>query len=270
MALRRIQPIEIPRLTLAEVPTAEPRIEWVSPTELLVDEAYQRTLHERSINLIRRLVANWDWRRFKPPIVVKTEHGYEVIDGQHTSIAAATRTFPRIPVLVVDAAEMVDRAAAFLGHNRDRLAMTPMQLYFAAVAAQDPEAMAMDRVCRAAGVRMLKYGRPNYKVGESVAVGAIRSLVNRCGEEAAITVLRALVEGKSAPVELIHVKAAEALIVWPAHAFDPGDVTTAILKVGPDAKSYAKEDSVRRGVQLWDALMQIWRKEIPRGRSRAA
>jgi hypothetical protein len=35
-------------------------------------------------------VANWDWRRFKPPVVARTATGLEVIDGQHTAIAAAS------------------------------------------------------------------------------------------------------------------------------------------------------------------------------------
>ncbi len=62
----------------------------VKPSTLLVDERYQRGLSERSIKLIRKIVSEWDWRAFKPPVVVDVGAGLEVIDGQHTAIGAAT------------------------------------------------------------------------------------------------------------------------------------------------------------------------------------
>src|SRR6185437_3072554 len=121
---------------LQPIPTDPPMVEWMAPTDLLVDDAYQRGLGPKSVDLIRRIVEHWDWRRFKPPIVAWTEAGFEVIDGQHTAIAAASRPdIAKIPVMVVVATAMTDRAQAFVGHNRDRLNVSPMQLHHAMVAA---------------------------------------------------------------------------------------------------------------------------------------
>lgn len=270
MSLRRIQAIAVPGLKIEEITSAPPTLEWVSPSELLVDETYQRSLRERSINLIRRIIARWDWRRFKPPIVVKTEHGYEVVDGQHTSMAAVSRGIEKIPVLVVDAAEMKDRAAAFIGHNRDRLVITTTQMFFAALAASDLDAVATQRACEEAGVRILKYQRPTYKIGETVTVSAITALVKAHGHAKAVSVLKALVTGKVGPIEMPHIKAAEALICWPKYELPPEDVATAVLMVGPDAKSLAKERSVMRKTKIYQALIELWLEEVPGGRNRAA
>lgn len=68
--------------------TLGPISEWVDPATLLVNATYQRDLSERSIQLIRKIIGGWDWTRFKPPVCSLGDRGIEVIDGQHTAIAA--------------------------------------------------------------------------------------------------------------------------------------------------------------------------------------
>jgi len=69
-------------------------------------------------------VAGWDWAKFKAPVAVMTDAGLELIDGQHTAIAAATHPeIATIPVMIVDVDKRAERAAAFIGHNRDRVAV---------------------------------------------------------------------------------------------------------------------------------------------------
>ena len=51
-----------------------------------------------------------------------------LFDGQHTAIGAATRGIDKIPVLVVEAADLTDRASAFVGHNPDRPSPTATAL----------------------------------------------------------------------------------------------------------------------------------------------
>ena len=154
---RGVRALNLGDLAPAEITTAAPTIEWVDPKTLLVDGEYQRHLSEASISLIRRIVAGWDWARFKPPVVARTEEGLEVIDGQHTATAAATHpAIELIPVIVVEAAAVADRARAFVGHNRDRLNVTKMQMHFSAVAAGDEDAMTVTQVCDRAGVKILR------------------------------------------------------------------------------------------------------------------
>ena len=134
---RSIKPLPMPDVTPGGADMPEPKFERVDPASLMVDETYQRNLSERSVRLIRKIVARWDWRTFMPPVVVKTKDGLHVIDGQHTAIAAASHpAIKQIWVQVVRADDVEDRARAFLGRNRDRITVTPTQLHVAAVAAR--------------------------------------------------------------------------------------------------------------------------------------
>src|SRR5690348_4235835 len=119
MSAKKIKPLNLLNLEPSMAATSDPNFEWVEPKTLLVEDKYQRQLSKESITLIRRIISGWDWAKFKPPIVAPTNDGLEVIDGQHTAIAAASHPgIERIPVMVIDAAAMEDRARAFVAHNR--------------------------------------------------------------------------------------------------------------------------------------------------------
>lgn len=153
--LRPITAINCAGLTPSTPSSSGPIFEWVNPADLLVNEAYQRDLAERSIKLIRRIVQGWDWTKFKPPVCSLGDDGMEVIDGQHTAIAAATHPgIDKIPVMIVETETVHDRAAAFIGQNMDRLGVTKMQLHKAAVAAGDEDALTIEQVCSRAGVTL--------------------------------------------------------------------------------------------------------------------
>lgn len=123
--------------------TAPPAVHMVDPADLRVEGAYQRDLSKKSIKLLRKIVANWDWAKFKPPICAKRGHGLVVIDGQHTAIAAATLAIKHMPVLVVSADAIEKRADSFVAHNRDRVDMSPFQIFHASVVAGDRSAVAI-------------------------------------------------------------------------------------------------------------------------------
>ena len=117
---RPIVPLRLPKVEPTVALRIRPEFVWVPPTNLLVDETYQRELSRQSLALIEKIVKRWDWSRFKPPVVARTDGGFEVIDGQHTAIAAASHPeIDEIPVMVVETTDMGDRAKAFVGHNRD-------------------------------------------------------------------------------------------------------------------------------------------------------
>ena len=143
--LRRIEPISLlavgtmPGIHPADIGgEANPSVIWIAPEHLLIDDEYQRQIAVLGRRLIRRIVANWSWRKFKPPVVTLTDKGYEVIDGQHTATAAASHPdIDTIPVMVVSTKDRADRADAFIAHNTDRVGVTSTQLHFSSVAAGD-------------------------------------------------------------------------------------------------------------------------------------
>lgn len=217
MTLRPIVPMLLP----ADAPRAtefgkKPETMWVAPTDLLVDEEYQRDINRRSMALIGRIVAGFAWRKVKPPIVVRVDDGLHVIDGQHTAIAAATLKIPKIMVFVVEAVSAADRADSFVAHNQDRITMSPLDIYRAKVGGGVPDALAVAKVCKAAGVRLRvlsKHITP--KIGDCAAVSVVSSLVARRGPAAAESVLKALVKGGRAPISRAELVAAETVMFGP-------------------------------------------------------
>ncbi|WP_454916539.1 hypothetical protein [Xanthobacter sediminis] len=101
---RPVIALELPGVVAASAEMEKPIFEWVAPSDLLIDPRYQRDLSDASRRLIAKIVSGWDWRRYKPPVAVLTEAGMELIDGQHTAIAAASHPgITEIPVMIVDA-----------------------------------------------------------------------------------------------------------------------------------------------------------------------
>lgn len=244
------------------VPATEPpKFALVDPQELLVDESYQRALSNRSIKLIRRMVGGWDWRKYKPPVVARTAAGLEVLDGQHTAIAAASHAaIDKIPVMIVLAADQAERAAAFVGHNKERLNLTPMQMHAAAAAAGDGAAQAVNRACSEAGVTVLRSPRSDgFRAGETIAVGAIDALVKRRDHAAAVRVLGILVQARCAPVASNWIKAVDLLLHGTEYAgvLEDDDLAALIISSGGELEKEAALFAGAHGVVTWKALAVV-------------
>jgi hypothetical protein len=261
---RTIAPIEINGFEPGGTPRALPIFEWVEPGTLLIDEGYQRESSERSLKLVRKIVAGWDWAKFKAPCAVLTDAGLELIDGQHTAIAAATHPdVAKIPVMIVEVPDRADRAGAFIGHNRDRVAVTALQLHVAAVAAGDVDSVAVARVAAAAGVTVLTRipGAGRYKAGDTIAVGAISALIRGRGEDVATTVLSVLVKGGLAPLNGVHMRAADLLLNTDEYSsqITSDQLAAAIqsmeLKIGSETAVFR---AAHPATPTWKAMAILW------------
>lgn len=276
MRSRPIERMELPDLEPGAAPTPAPTFIWIHPATLLVDENYQRNLTRQSLTLIRKIVAHWDWARFKPPIVAKAGATYEVIDGQHTAIAAASHPqIDTIPVMVVLAEMMEERASAFVGHNRDRIGLTPLQIYYGMLAAGDEDAQTVEQVCNRAGVSLPRYPpsttNAGWKPGECIAVYAIQTLINRRGAMAARVVLQVLSNAHCAPIRMGQIRAVEEILHSREYKgqVSGDDLTSAIMRLGPEADREAKIFSAAHNVQEWRGLTVVYFREGRRGRRRA-
>lgn len=272
-ALRPVASLSLAGLTPTCADHRRPVFEWVQPTELKVDETYQRHLSDASVTLIRKIVAQWDWRRFKPPIVARMGDDLVVVDGQHTAIAAATHPeISEIPVMIVPADTMAEQARAFVGHNRDRLNITPMQMHFAAVAAGDEDALTIDQVCQRAGVKVLRAPPSHgvFKPRDTVAVKAIGALINRRGAQKARVILQVLAEANCAPVSAPLMKAVEMLLHDDEYRgqVEPAGLTSALLARGFVAEQEAKVFAAAHSIPVWRALGVVVFKRARRGRRR--
>lgn len=272
MALRPIKAVPLPAGTVpAPLTGPEPRFEWVSIERLVVDSTYQREISVNSHALVRRIVADWDWRRMKPPVVVEHGEQLHVLDGQHTAIAAVTHGgIPRLPVFIVEAAGQVDRAKAFYGHNKDRVNLNPMQMFWAAVAAGDEDAQTVQQVCERAGVTLLRnpatQGR--FKPGETTAVATIRALCKKRTAMKAREVLQVLVQGQCAPVASDLIKAVDRLLNDETFSGDYAGPALAetILRLGADLETEATSVAGIKKLKHWEALAIVLAQKTRRQR----
>lgn len=243
--VRPVTPIELPSNFVKAEIGPRPQLASIDPALLSIDEAYQRDLSRRSIRLIHNLVRCWDWRRYKIPVVARVGDEWHVIDGQHTAIAALTHGgIGEIDVMVVDATEETDRARAFIGHNRDRVPITNTQLFFAAAAAGDEDAVTAQQVCARAGATILRNPSPGraFRPGELIAVAALVQLVRRRSALKARAVIETLVRAKVAPISSEYINAVDTVLYGDNFGdVQPDAVVAALERFGPTIAAKAVE-----------------------------
>jgi len=134
---------------------AEPRLAWIPKDKLVVDRRYQRDVSERrGQRIIRRMLEKFSWRKFQPPTIADLGDGtFAIIDGQHR--VEGCKLHPAIvlvPCYIVDAPEVRQQADTFVSINTDRVALNPLQIHHASVAARKPDALHLQEICDKAGV----------------------------------------------------------------------------------------------------------------------
>jgi hypothetical protein len=135
----------------------KPALRWLRLDEMFVDLSYQRTLDApQSQTLIRQIAMFWNWDYCQPLTVAKRPNGaLMIVDGQHRHAAAKLRgDIEALPCVVATYANVGDEAATFVALNRIRRPLTALDLFKAALAADDPEAKAVLAAIEDAGLRL--------------------------------------------------------------------------------------------------------------------
>jgi hypothetical protein len=261
-------------ITAAEGIGEPPVFELVDPRDLFVEEGYQREVGANGIKLVRKIYAAFDWSRFKPPVCVRIPEWDGVlvcIDGQHTAIAAASHPeILKVPVMIVAGVDAAARAGAFVGHNRDRLGLTQMAIYYGEVAAGDPVALEIQKACEAAGAEILQKSinlKNRLPPGKTIAVGTIRGIARNKGEHFLTRVLKVLVAAGRGPIKADEI-AATALVLESAPASWSVDVVHSdLVEVVKSRSSEAWAASVaqelaEKGGSLPVMLARAWSDQI--------
>ena len=188
-----------PLFALSDPPTAQPvagehgRLEMVAVDRLVIDMSYQRNVTVGSVRNIRRIVSAFDWNKFVPIIGTGNDDGsVSVVDGQHRATAALTLGIESVPVYIL-ACTSEEAAAAFAAINGNVTPVSPVDVWFAQVAAKDPEAMRLKRSMDAASVTIVRR-KGGLAVGESRSIGVLRRAFDFYGETLFITILQCITE----------------------------------------------------------------------------
>jgi hypothetical protein len=168
---------------------------WVKPLALALSVDPRQEL---SRTLIRRIAMFWDWSLCQPLAVARRADGsFMVVDGQHRLEAARMRgDIEDLPCVVTAYQNAGDEAAAFVALNQQRRPLTHIDLFKAALAAEDESAGAIARLLTEAGLRLAPHTNfTAWKPGMVSNIGGIQQAFRGAGERATTLALQALARG---------------------------------------------------------------------------
>lgn len=156
-----------------------PELRWIRIDQLVINTGYQRAIEARGRQTIRKIADNFSWSKFGALDVNQVgDTTFEIIDGQHRTHAAALCGIDEVPALVKVLTPQ-QAAAAFSWINGMVTALTPNQVFRAALAALEPWAVQCDATVSRAGCKLMTYNKSaaHKKPGEVFCVSMIRQLV---------------------------------------------------------------------------------------------
>lgn len=175
-----------------------PSLEFRRVSELRIDPVYQRSISAAaSQTLIRRIAQFWDWSLCQPLAVAKRDDGaLFVVDGQHRLEAAKLRRdIDDLPCVVTAYANSGDEAAAFVALNQQRRPLGKIDLFKAALAAEDDTATAIARLLTQAGLHLAPHTNfTAWKPGMVSNIAGIEAAFRAHGERVTGVALRALAQ----------------------------------------------------------------------------
>lgn len=172
-------------------PGPRPRLAWIPLDVLDVDERYQREIDTRAgQRVIAKIADGFAWKKFAPLIVTPSDEDgrFMVLDGQHKAAAARlVGGIDAVPAMIVETDGVADQAESFVSLNNDRVRVHQYALHRAQVAAGDPAALAIDRVCAAAAVIVPAYPVPADRIAarQTMALKVIGAMIRQHGEDIA-------------------------------------------------------------------------------------
>jgi ParB-like nuclease domain len=177
----------------------EPVLTWLPKDCIFVDKTYQRPITREGWTKIYRIVREFRWSKFQPITVAgrDTDAGlFALIDGQHRWEACKLHPLiDRIPSYAIGGGVPELEAASFVSLNRDRIALTTTNVFFAQLAAGDPTARLIKTLCDGAGITVARMPQGRLPPLTLSAVKAMRELVE-LGEEVAERTLYTIAAAK--------------------------------------------------------------------------
>jgi hypothetical protein len=174
----------------------KPALRWLRLDEIGVDYAYQRSLEApNSQSLIRKIATFWDWSLCQPLTVAKRPGGaLMMVDGQHRHAAAKLRRdIEALPCVVVAYPNAGDEAAAFVALNQQRRPLTRIDLFRAALAAEDNSCRQIVTALEKAGLSLARHSNYTaWRPGDVSNIGGIQNVWKAHGPAVVEPALQAL------------------------------------------------------------------------------
>jgi len=253
-------------------PGEPPILDWIAKDLIDVDVAYQRELDGARVE---RILTWFSWSSFGALVVAPGAEGrFNCTDGQHRLEAAKRHPAVEfVPAVVIPIAGTEAEAQNFVAINRDRKNVNALELLHAGIAAGDPEALTVQQVCERAGVKLLRYpgAGGKSKPRETIAVVALRSMIDKFGALKARQILDVLAKADLAPITGNQIAAASLLMTDPEYReeVEPEALTEAITGRAVILDSEANAFATTHCVGKAKALASVWFKRTRKRRKMA-
>jgi len=237
-----------------------PVLQFLRPDELQIDPAYQRSIEaSESQTLIRKIAQHWNWDLCLSLVVARRATGeLFVIDGQHRLEAAKLRRdIAHLPCIVGDYASAADEAASFVHLNQQRRPLSRIDLFKAALASDDPQALAILAAMEAAGLALAPHSNPTaWKPGMVGSVAGIELAWRTVGPLATGEALQCLATAFAGEVlvyagtifpGIVAVCARECADGKP---LDPGKFATFTARLGARGQQQLRKDVIFEQAEL--------------------
>lgn len=235
--------------------------------ELLVDSSYQRSLDlGPSKALVRRIAIDWNWSLSQILVVARRpDGGLYVIDGQHRlSAARLRRDIYDLPCVVIESSGPADEAALFRALNQERRPLHALDLFKAALASGDEEALAVMALIEAAGLKLAPHTNlASWKPGVIGNISGIRRAFKEHGADVAARALRILVTAFEGQVLRFAGTIFPGIAAALADPPDGGDDELLVMVLqGDEQPTWAKlvgTEAAERGIHSRDAAAIVIR-----------
>lgn len=248
-------------------PGEVPALDWIDKTLITVDPLYQRPL---DVDRVATIARSFTWRSFGALVIVPARDGYHVTDGQHRLEAAKVHPkITHVPAVIVQAETIQSEAGMFVDINKNRKNVSALELFFAELAAETGGAAEVLKAAQAAGLRIPKYPG-SFKVNDTIAVGALHSLVATYADEKVRTILTTVAAGGFKPISANQIKAVEHLLTDRefSQQIVHEDLAALLKSVGTTLDSEARRFAATHGIPFWKALASTWFQKCRKRRAK--
>lgn len=241
-------------------PGPKPNLKWLPIKELIIDRNYQRDMDSAHV---QRIMEKFQWRFFQAITVTPVKGGYSVIDGQHRVGAARNiQGIDKVPCLVLEEISVEEQARAFVTMNKTQKRVTPLDMFWAGVAAEEEEYMILDDIFNKSGVRVYSSMGGSLPPKTTTAVNTVRKLYRRFGRtsiEAALKIIVTAWEDERDALTACNIEAVESFIRL--EEVSPDKMVLALRKWRPKdliakARLLAYEKRIVTREAIYDLLMR--------------
>lgn len=261
----------------------KPNLEWLAKDILRVDDKYQRSAKsERSRRNIEKMTRNFSWEYFGAVIVAPNEDGtFNVIDGQHRLLAALGRDdISEVPCVILNGSGTTSRQAkSFSAINTNRVNINSLGKFYAAVAAEDDDAVVLAKILQDAGCEIPRNPVPKgeTKSNQTQAVSTLMRLLETYSEGEivrALSCIKTAYEGENGQMIAPLLKALPPFIRRHKDSIENEDIINVLFSFEPnsfqhDARVTAKTTGASPG-KVWDDALERFYATVCREKQNAA